>query len=318
MKLTYSTKILIILIVAILGIYFVFSLADAEFVGDPVTLCSGGGCPQKPIGGSITFSSSNTSAATVNSNGRVAAVSAGSSTVTAVFDPDGSGPIAPLSATATVNVTSPPLNFPPSASSVTVTQPDYCVSGPAATVNWSYSDPDGDPQTAFQVQVDDTGSSWNPPLTIDSGKVLGSGTSYFTGNGIPPWVWNVTYKARVRVWDSNDVVSNWSESDTWRTPRHAYPIVDFSWSPLQPAANQSVQFTDQTQFFDGGGGDRDWDWLFGDGNSSNNENPSHTYSDSGIFNVTSTVTDDDGFTCALTKPIGIERPIPTWKEVSPK
>ena len=37
-----------------------------------------------------------------------------------------------------------------------------------------------------------------------------------------------------------------------------------------------------------------------------------------FFNVTNTVTDDDGFTCALTKPIGIERPIPTWKEVSPK
>lgn len=206
----------------------------------------------------------------------------------------------------------------PSVTSVTVTQPDYCYSGPAALVSWTYSDPEGQPQSAYQVQVDDVASaSWNPPLTIDSGKQVGSGTSYFTNNGIPPWFWNTAYKARVRVWNSQDTVSNWKESTPWTTPKHAYPSVDFKWLPLEPQAGQAVQFTDLTQFFDGGG-THVWNWLFGDGGSSTLQNPKHAYSTTSSYNVTETVTDKDGYSCSRTRPLGMQRPTPIWKEVSPK
>ncbi|MBI2669714.1 MAG: hypothetical protein HYX20_01005 [Candidatus Yanofskybacteria bacterium] len=205
---------------------------------------------------------------------------------------------------------------PPSASSVTVTESDYCVSGPGATVSWVYSDPEGQPQSAFQVQVDDL-ASFNSP-EFDSNKVSSGGTSYFANN-LP---FDKTLKARVRVWDSQNSVSNWSVSSSWKTPKHAYPKVNFSWSPLQPAVNQSVQFTDTTQFFDAGGvGQRAWSWLFkapAPTPSSTLQNPAYTYTTTGTYNITETVTDKDGYVCALTKPIGIEKPIPVWEEVSPK
>jgi len=104
-------------------------------------------------------------------------------------------------------------NQPPTVSNVTIIEPDYCTSGPAAYVNWTYSDPEGDPQSAYQVQVDDIGSAWNPPYVFDclcqngtfsgsacplSGACDGSSTSIFV-NGLN---FNTTYKARVKVWDT--------------------------------------------------------------------------------------------------------------------
>jgi|GEM_PF-5949350 len=217
-------------------------------------------------------------------------------------------------ATTTVTVT----NQPPTVSNVTITQPDYCTSGPAAYVNWTYSDPEGNPQSAYQVQIDDIGSAWNPPFAVDSGKVFNSGTSYFA-SGL---AFNTTYKARVRVWDSNNNVSNWTESSSWKTPKHAYPQVNFTYSPsTNIPANQPVQFTDQTIFSDTGGtGQRSWNWLFKAPAltpSSTLQNPTYTYTDPGSYQVQETVTDKDGYTCPSTKQINISLPIPIWKEVAP-
>ena len=222
---------------------------------------------------------------------------------------------------ASVFVSGQVVNQPPSVGSVTVTEPDYCTSGPAAHINWTYSDPEVNPQSAYQVQVDDQGSAWNTPYTVDTGKVTGSGTSYFTGGGVPPWAWNVTYKARVRVWDSQDNVSGWKESGSWKTPKHAYPLVDFTYFPSTDIpAGQPVQFTDQTTFYDGGG-TRTWSWLFkapAPSPSSALQNPTYTYTSAGNYQVSETVTDKDGYTCPRTEPITIAQPVPVWKEVSPK
>lgn len=201
----------------------------------------------------------------------------------------------------------------PLASDVSVTQPDYCVSGPAATISWTYSDPDGDPQSAYQVQVDDR-SSFNSP-EADSEKVLSSATSYYTGTG--RLVFNTTYKARVRVWDSNDIVSSWTESSSWRTPNHAYPQVNFSWSPTRPSAGQEIQFTDSTVFSDPTPSGRRWSWAFGDGGTSTVQNPIHAYVSNGTYTVTETVTDSSNFQCSLSQPLNVQRPIPFWKEILP-
>lgn len=249
--------------------------------------------------------------------------------------PGGVGFVIRAQDSVTVTVTAP---SPPTASSVTVAQPDYCVSGPAAMVNWTYSDPEGTPQSAYQVQVDDIGSAWNPPLVFDctcssgvfsgsacplSGSCSGSATTLGTGNGIPPWAWQATYKARVRVWDSNNDVSGWTESSSWTTPKHAYPNVNLSWSPLNPSVNQPVQFTDLTQYFDGSGiGQRGWSWLFKAPSlspSSVLQNPTFTYDSPGSYFVRETVTDKDGYSCTSgDRLINIGRPIPIWQEVSPK
>ena len=190
---------------------------------------------------------------------------------------------------------------------------DYC-SGLTATVTWQYSDPNGDPQSAYQVQVDDQASFDSPVL--DTGKIFSSGNSYTIGAGVLQF--DITYRARVRVWDSNDNVSSWDVSDSWKTPKHAYPQVNFNWSPLSPNANQSVQFTDQTTFYDSGGGSRNWSWLFGDGGSSVQQNPTHTYTTLNNYNINLTVEDKDDYTCSNIKTITVKKPVPFWREVSPK
>ncbi len=218
--------------------------------------------------------------------------------------------------TASVTVTAPVPNDP---SNVTATQPNYCVSGPAATINWTYSDPTGSPQSAYQVQVDDQGSFGSPE--VDSGKVNSGSTSYFTGQGVLQF--NTTYRARVRVWNNYNQVSGWTTSSNFKTPNYAYPQVDFNWvangivNNPSPPLNKPVQFTDTTVF--GNPSNRKWDWLFGDGGSSTLQNPSNVYVSEGSYYVTLTATDNANQVCVRTKgPLIIQKPIPKWREIAPK
>jgi PKD repeat protein len=217
----------------------------------------------------------------------------------------------------TVDVTAPP----PTTSSITITEPDYCISGPAVTVSWTYADLAGSTQGAYQVQISDSGNFNNPIL--DTGKINSSSNAYFTGQGILQF--NTTYKARVRTWSGYDAVSNWSNaSNSWKTPLYAYPQVDFSWTANgilnnpSPPLTKPVQFTDLTTF-SGNPNGRQWDWTFGDGGTSTTQNPTHTYSTEGSYYVTLTATDNANQVCVRTKgPLIIQKPIPRWREVAPK
>lgn len=58
------------------------------------------------------------------------------------------------------------------------------------------------------------------------------------------------------------------------------PQTNFSAVPNPVCAFQAVQFTDLSSQAD------EWQWIFGDGASSSAQNPQHTYTDTGWFNVT--------------------------------
>ena len=204
---------------------------------------------------------------------------------------------------------------------VTVTAPDYCMSGPAATIGWTYSDPSGSPQSAYEVQMDEQGSFQDPEY--QTGKVLSSSNSNFTGQGV--LLFNKNYKTRVRVWNSYDVVSGWTVAPgNFDTPPYAYPQVDFSWmangilNNPSPPLNKPVDFTDQT-VFNGNPNGRQWGWTFGDGGTSTIQNPSHTYTVEGSYYVTLAATDNANQSCSRTKgPLIIQKPIPKWREVAPR
>ena len=225
----------------------------------------------------------------------------------------------------------------PTTSNVSVTMPNYCVSGPTATVGWSYSDPSGSPQLAYQVQIDNQGSFNSPE--VDSGKVTCQNCrSYFGGSGILQF--NTTYQARVRTWNTYDSASSWQEATicngtgcqpngSWRTPTHAYPNVNspyqFSWSPPNPAVNNPVQFTDRT-WFAPSSNNRAWSWTFvpagGGSGSSTAQNPVYTFNSEGIYQVTERVRDNalpPGQYCTgPTQAVNIQKPIPIWIEVAPR
>jgi PKD repeat protein len=64
------------------------------------------------------------------------------------------------------------------------------------------------------------------------------------------------------------------------------PTADFNLNPAQSCAiPQVVFFTDQSTTPD------TWLWSFGDGSTSTLQNPVHTYTSTGIFLVTLTVSD---------------------------
>ena len=120
--------------------------------------------------------------------------------------------------------------------------------------------------------------------------------------------------------------SDWVESPSWKTPTHAYPQVDFNcsqgFSTCNPPSifktNKQINFADLTIFSDDKGkGQRGWSWTFGDGSSSILQNPTKTYTTENIYNAIETVIDKDGYTCSLTRPLNVQRPIPIWKEVIP-
>jgi hypothetical protein len=229
----------------------------------------------------------------------------------------------------TVVVSAPP----PTTSSVTITEPNYCASGPAVTMSWGYSDLAGSPQSAYQVQLDDQGS-FNS-INVDSGKILSSSNAWYSGQGV--LAFNIVYHARVRTWSGYDVVSSWQEAticsgpgctgggaNSWKTPVYAYPQTDFNWTANgilnnpSPPLNKPVQFTDTT-VFGGNPNGRQWSWVLGEGATSTTQNPSHTYSAEGSYYVTLTATDNANQVCIRTKgPLIIQKPIPKWREIAPK
>ncbi|HEX6098745.1 MAG TPA: PKD domain-containing protein [Thermoanaerobaculia bacterium] len=62
----------------------------------------------------------------------------------------------------------------------------------------------------------------------------------------------------------------------------------FAWTPVVPAPNDTVTFTDQS-----GGAPTSWQWQFGDGTSSTQQNPTKKYGTAGAYTVTLTVYRND-------------------------
>ncbi|MEM7373086.1 MAG: PKD domain-containing protein [Bacteroidota bacterium] len=58
------------------------------------------------------------------------------------------------------------------------------------------------------------------------------------------------------------------------------PTVDFSANPLVVCVDEPLSFNDLTT-----GGATNWLWTFGDGGGSSQQNPSHTYADTGLYSV---------------------------------
>lgn len=70
------------------------------------------------------------------------------------------------------------------------------------------------------------------------------------------------------------------------------PVADFSSNYTSGLAPLSVDFTDQTT--QGSESLTQWNWNFGDGSTSELQNPSHTFSEAGVYTVSLTVQDNYG------------------------
>jgi hypothetical protein len=206
-------------------------------------------------------------------------------------------------------------NNAPSASGLS-SYADYCLSSSLRVFSWNYSDPDSDPQAAYQVQIaENPGFS---PIAFDSGKIYSSSYSY-TANSLSL---NKTYYWRLMVWDSRETPpSPWITGPSFSTPSHAYPTADFTWFPDLPYIGESVLFMDKSRAY-GGANISGWNWTIPDANyvapsASASQNPAVRFTSEGDKNVILQATDSDGFSCSIQKTARVNLSSPCWKEISP-
>jgi len=151
----------------------------------------------------------------------------------------------------------------------------------------------------LQVQIQDNSTQGGSGCQIvDRDWDLGDGTQLGNYTTI-----NYTYANTGSYTISLTVQNNKGATDTYTqqvTVNQCCPDPQAEFS--HNADNQNNCIPKQVQFSDQStqGGTNcnivSWDWNFGDGNSSNLQNPSHTFNDEGNFNVTLTVTNNEGDT----------------------
>lgn len=224
-------------------------------------------------------------------------------------------------------VTSLSFNRPPNKPGLDPDYPDgetweHCaIQGLSVPIfHWAYSDPDNDPQAGYEIWVDDSpgfpGEKFNH-LVEPSASTAYSLTLSQDDNPadwLSQLIWGETYHWRVKVKDNQNTWSGWSEANSFTMPSHPYPFVDFQWESSSPTANELIQFTDQTVFYDGAGS---WNWDFGDSLTSILQNPTHSYSSAGSYTVSLQATDSDSYSCSASEQLSAELPLPEWQEVAP-
>ncbi len=232
-----------------------------------------------------------------------------------------------------------PVNQPPSATALPVTAGDYCSPpSPPIFLNWAYSDPDDvppgtDPQSAYQVQIDDDSNLDPDPLDTTpprgcpnptSEKVLSSSETC-----VPIGLsFNTTYFWRVMVWDSTDTPSPFAVGPSFATlSRHPSPNFacngqdDCSTVPI--SAEEIVTLEDTSTFFGGAVfSSRLWDLSLSSGvlepGFTIADSPIEvTFADGAAQPVTLTVTDSNGNSCTTTETINVSLPLPEWREIAP-
>jgi PKD repeat protein len=81
------------------------------------------------------------------------------------------------------------------------------------------------------------------------------------------------------------------------------PSAGFDYSPSDPTAGEQVSFADESSDPDGRIVSREW--TFGDGESATGSAPTHTFASGGSYDVTLTVTDDDGNSRSVTRSVSV-------------
>lgn len=133
--------------------------------------------------------------------------------------------------------------------------------------------------------------------TDDNGIVsylwdFGDGNAASTANAQNTYTSTGSFTAMLTVTDSEGLTNQQSLVITVSSPGNQQPVATASATPMSGMAPLPVAFTGSNSTDDSGIVTYAWD--FGDGNTSNTADPQHTYTGTGTFTATLSVTDADG------------------------
>lgn len=106
------------------------------------------------------------------------------------------------------------------------------------------------------------------------------------------------YTVTLKVTDDQDTTAEKSLALILGEPDDQPPVAQFSYALDQLTVNFTEQSTDDVAI-------DSWSWSFGDGTSSLVKNPSHTYAESGSYQVQLVVTDTAGLTNSIGKTVTV-------------
>ncbi len=103
------------------------------------------------------------------------------------------------------------------------------------------------------------------------------------------------------VWGDRSLYGSTPSYICYKSKTIETPVAEFIFNPINPNQNEEVQFTDQS--YDNNGYITSWYWDFGDGNFSSFQHPTHSYEHSNIYEVSLTITNNNGQVDTETKTI---------------
>lgn len=168
---------------------------------------------------------------------------------------------------------------------------------PVPVANFTFTSPTCDGETIVFTDQSNVPAPY-PDIIVAWYWDFGNGIGYSTAQN-PTYIYPVFNPGGYDVTLTVTTNRGCSASKVYHVQPIARPAADFEVVPNTPACkNQEVQFHDLTQL-NGGGILTSWSWTFGDpasgsGNYSTAQHPTHTYSTSGLKDVTLIVKNANG------------------------
>ncbi|MEA1937416.1 MAG: LamG-like jellyroll fold domain-containing protein [Patescibacteria group bacterium] len=130
-------------------------------------------------------------------------------------------------------------NIVPEITPLSFQEPDFCDGNLSYILKWNFSDPDGDGQSSYEIEVKEGNNDFTDNLTVYAKKYppdpyLSSYYQILSGDFVNDneMEYNKTYYWRIKVTDNRgggyEQSTDWIEGPSFDTPEYKYPQVDFS------------------------------------------------------------------------------------------